>query len=244
MLPRLVLAAFLLGHAAIHAGYSVAAPGGHGRRSALALRPDALLIPSPFGVGSETLRVLGFALFALTLASFALAAIAAVGFLPAGVWGWSTVIGAAASLAMPIVFFHPWLVVGIAIDVLALWTVLAIGWTPTDTVVVTGPEDDPSGPLATRVGSSGTVVRSGTDRRSGIHRRGRWIRPADWRTPCDPAYAPRSTDHSPCCSASSSACSCWLRWPLPPTKRLARAGSSSRPGMSPCPQATRPIWSS
>ena len=69
----------------------------------------------------------------VTLASFALAAIAAVGFLPASVWAWSTVIGAAASLTMLIVFFHPWLVVGVAIDVLALWTVLVIGWAPTDT---------------------------------------------------------------------------------------------------------------
>jgi hypothetical protein len=88
---------------------------------------------SPLGVGSEALRVLGFALFALTLASFALAAIAAVGFLPPGVWAWSTVIGAAASLAMLLVFFHPWLAVGVAIDLLALWTVLVMGWTPTDT---------------------------------------------------------------------------------------------------------------
>ena len=133
MLSRLILAAFLLGHAAIHAGY-------------LSPRPTATVggppwpfdlshswMLSPLGVGSEPLRVLGFALFALTLASFALAAIAAVGFLPPAVWSWSTVIGAAASLAMLLVFFHPWLAVGVAIDLLALWTVLVMGWTPTDT---------------------------------------------------------------------------------------------------------------
>ena len=85
------------------------------------------------GVGADTLRILGFSLFALILASFALAAIAAVGFLPAGVWGWSTVVGAAGSLAMLVLFFHPYLAVGVAIDLLALWTVLILGWTPTDT---------------------------------------------------------------------------------------------------------------
>ena len=82
MLPRLVLAAFLLGHAAIHAGY-------------LSPRPVATIggppwpfdlthswVLSPLGVAPETLRVLGFGLFALTLAAFALAAVAAVGFLP------------------------------------------------------------------------------------------------------------------------------------------------------------------
>ncbi len=133
MLPRLVLAAFLLGHAAIHGGY-------------LSPRPAATIggppwpfdlahswILSPLGVAPEALRALGFGLFALTLAAFALGAIAALGFLPGGVWSWSTVTGAAASLAMLVVFFHPWLAVGVAIDVIASWAVLAVGWAPTDT---------------------------------------------------------------------------------------------------------------
>lgn len=133
MLPRLVLAAFLLGHAAVHAGYLSPRPaetiGGPSWPFDLAHS----WVLSPLGVGGDTLRILGFTLFALVLASFALAAIAAVGFLPAGVWGWSTVIGAAGSLAMLILFFHPYLAVGVAIDLLALYTVLVLGWTPTDT---------------------------------------------------------------------------------------------------------------
>lgn len=133
MLPRLILAAFLLGHAAIHAGYLSPRPAATigGPPWPFDLSHSWML--SPLGVGPEVLRVLGFALFALTLASFALAAIAAVGFMPPAVWAWSTVIGAAASLAMLVVFFHPWLAVGVAIDLLALWTVLVLGWTPTDT---------------------------------------------------------------------------------------------------------------
>jgi hypothetical protein len=133
MLPRLILAAFLLGHAAIHAGYLSPRPAATigGPPWPFDLSHSWML--SPLGVGSEALRVLGFALFAVTLASFAVAAIAAIGFLPPGVWAWSTVIGAAASLAMLLVFFHPWLAVGVAIDLLALWTVLVMGWTPTDT---------------------------------------------------------------------------------------------------------------
>lgn len=133
MLPRLVLAALLLGHAAIHAGYLSPrpAPTLGGPPWPFDLAHSWIL--SPLGVPPEILRVLGLALFAVTFAAFALAAIAALGFLPAGVWGWSTVIGAAGSLTMLIVFFHPWLAIGIAIDLLALWTVLVMGWTPTDT---------------------------------------------------------------------------------------------------------------
>jgi len=133
MLPRLVLAAFLLGHAAVHAGFLSPRPAATVGGPTWPFDVARSWILSPLGAPAETLRMLGFALFAVTLASFALAAIAAVGFLPASVWAWSTVIGAAASLTMLIVFFHPWLVVGVAIDVLALWTVLVIGWSPTDT---------------------------------------------------------------------------------------------------------------
>jgi hypothetical protein len=39
-------------------------------------------------------------------------------------------LGAIASLGVLILFFHPWLVVGLAIDVLVLWAVLVAGWAP------------------------------------------------------------------------------------------------------------------
>ena len=133
MLPRLVLAAFLLGHAAIHAGYLSPRPAPTIGGPPWPFDLSHSWILSPLGVGADVLRIVGVTLFALVLASFALAAIAALGFLPVAVWAWSTAIGAASSLLMLIVFFHPWLAVGVAIDLLALWTVLVAGWTPTDT---------------------------------------------------------------------------------------------------------------
>jgi hypothetical protein len=133
MLPRLILAAFLLGHAAVHGGYLSPRPAATigGPTWPFDLTHSWML--SPLGVAPEALRALGYGLFAVTLAAFALAAIAALGFLPAAVWSWSTAIGAASSLAMLLVFFHPWLAVGVTIDVIALWVVLALGWAPTDT---------------------------------------------------------------------------------------------------------------
>lgn len=130
MLTRLVLAGFLLGHAAIHAGFLSPRP------------PDTVTGPpwpfdlarswllTPLGTPPEALRAVGIALFAATLAGFALAALAAVGFLPVALWQLGTVVGAAASLAMLTLFFHPWLLVGIAIDVIALWAVIGGGWSP------------------------------------------------------------------------------------------------------------------
>ncbi|MGZ8515510.1 MAG: hypothetical protein ACXWXA_10765 [Candidatus Limnocylindrales bacterium] len=133
MLPRLLLAGFLLGHAAIHAGFLSPRP------------PDTVTGPpwpfdlgrswllTPIGAPPEALRAVGIALFAATLVGFSLAALAALGFLPVTLWQWGTVIGAAASLAMLVVFFHPWLLVGIAIDLVALWAVIGGGWSPTGT---------------------------------------------------------------------------------------------------------------
>lgn len=129
MLPRLLLAAFLLAHGAIHAGFVWARPaqtGGPpwpfdlGRSWALA----------PLGLSPDVARLLGLALVAVTIAGFAIAAVAALGFLPAGVWPAAAAVGAVASLALLGVFFHPWLVLGVAIDLALLWAVLIADWTP------------------------------------------------------------------------------------------------------------------
>ena len=40
------------------------------------------------------------------------------------------VTGAAASLLLLSLFFHPWLVIGVAIDVVLLYLVLVTGWDP------------------------------------------------------------------------------------------------------------------
>jgi hypothetical protein len=38
--------------------------------------------------------------------------------------------GAAASLAVLLVFFHPWLILGVAIDLVVIWSVIGAGWRP------------------------------------------------------------------------------------------------------------------
>ena len=130
MIPRLVFAGFLLGHAMIHGGFisrrPPATPGGP---------------PWPFdlghswlldrlGLGGGASRLLGTALVAATIAGFALAALATFGVMPAVLWPAAVVIGAVASLSVLVVFFHPWLLLGVAIDLVLLWAALVAGWTP------------------------------------------------------------------------------------------------------------------
>jgi hypothetical protein len=50
--------------------------------------------------------------------------------LPAGSWTTGVTIGALASLALLGLFFHPWLVLGIGIDLFLLWAVLVATWSP------------------------------------------------------------------------------------------------------------------
>jgi hypothetical protein len=136
MLARLLLAAFLLAHAGIHASFL--SP----RRRATAGGPQwpfelgRSWILTPLGLQPELTRVLGMALVAATLGGFALAAIATVELLPPALWPPAAAVGAVASVALLLLFFHPFLVLGFVIDAALLWAVLVAGWTPQAT---TGP---------------------------------------------------------------------------------------------------------
>jgi hypothetical protein len=127
--PKLVMAAFLLAHAAIHASF-------------IAPRPPAVDGPAwpfdlsrswilgPMGLGGAATRLLGLALIATTIGGFAFAALAAVGIAPTGAWAPALVLGAVASVVLIATFFHPWLVLGIVIDAVLIWAVLVAKWTP------------------------------------------------------------------------------------------------------------------
>lgn len=135
MLPRLLLAAFLLGHAAIHASFLAPRPPATAGGPAWPFELGRSWILTPLGLQPDLTRIFGMALVALTVGGFALAVIAALGFMPAGLWPPAAAVGAIASLALLLLFFHPWLVLGIAIDLGLLWAVLVADWTPQGTAV-------------------------------------------------------------------------------------------------------------
>ncbi len=130
MLVRLVIAGLLLAHGAIHAGFVSKRPP---------QKPGAP--PWPFDLGRSwlltrlgapagTVRLLGLALVAATIGGFALAALATLGLLPADAWGPTVVVGSSTSLALLLIGFHPWLIAGVAIDLLLLWVALVAAWNP------------------------------------------------------------------------------------------------------------------
>jgi hypothetical protein len=130
LLPRLLLAAFLVAHGLVHLLFFSPPPPANEGGPSWPFALDRSWILTPLGLGADTTRMLGIALIALTIAGFALAAVVAIGVLPSSLWVPAIVIGAVASLAVLGLFYRPWLTLGVAIDVVLLWFVLIANWSP------------------------------------------------------------------------------------------------------------------
>ena len=129
-MTKIFVAVFLLAHAGIHASFISPRPaqtaGGPGWPFDLA---HSWLL-TPLGLSPDITRFLGLALLAVTVGGFALAALAALGPVPAGIWMPAIVVGAVGSMSLLGVFFHPWLVLGILIDLVLVWAVSVARWQP------------------------------------------------------------------------------------------------------------------
>jgi hypothetical protein len=127
---RLVLAGLLLAHGLIHTGYISPRPAATAGGPPWPFDLGHSWLLGQLGMGGELTRMLGIALVAATMAGFALAALAAAGIGPAGLWAPSLTLGAVASLGALVLYFHPFLVLGIAIDLVILWAALVARWVP------------------------------------------------------------------------------------------------------------------
>jgi hypothetical protein len=132
MLARLLLAGLLLAHAGIHAGFLSAGPSATADGPAWPFQLDRSWALDRLGVDAGTRRVLALALVAVTLAGFALAALAVVQLVPADLWVPAATIGSLGSIGLLVLFFHRWLVLGLAIDVAILIAVRALDWAPSE----------------------------------------------------------------------------------------------------------------
>ncbi len=129
---RLVIAGFLMAHAVVHAGFMSRRPPPTPGAPAWPFELGYSWLLSRLGADPGMLRVLGAALLVLTLVGYGVASLAALGVLDGGLWLPGIATGTTASLALLLLFFHPWLVLGVAIDVAVAWIVLRSGWTPAE----------------------------------------------------------------------------------------------------------------
>ena len=127
---QLLLGLFLFLHGAIHLSFIAPTTTRHGWRPPLAVQPGPLVDPVAAGATPELTRVLGLALTAVTFAAFSLAAISTLGLIPAGLWEAAVALGAGSSIGLLLLFFQPWLMLGLVIDVACLVAVFVAGWSP------------------------------------------------------------------------------------------------------------------
>ncbi|MFL5679896.1 MAG: hypothetical protein ACJ77B_04785 [Chloroflexota bacterium] len=130
MLARLAFAAFLVAHGLIHVSFVAPRPPATAGGPEWPFDLGRSWVLSPLGADPSVCRLLGIALLACTVAAFALAALATIGVAPTAVWAPAVIAGAVASVALLGVFFHPWLALGVVIDVALLWAALVNRWAP------------------------------------------------------------------------------------------------------------------
>jgi hypothetical protein len=129
-----LLAAFLIGHGLVHLLFAVPQKAVQPARAGSpewAFAMDRSWVLGPMGATAGALHGLGMTLMVVTAVAFALAGLASVPLLlPATLWPALIVVAAGASLALMTTFLNPYLVIGIAIDVVLIWVALAAAWLP------------------------------------------------------------------------------------------------------------------
>jgi hypothetical protein len=128
---KLLLAVFLAAHGLIHASYFSPVPARTAGGPEWPFEMARSWLVTGLGLDVGTVRMLGGALIAVTVTAFVLAALSTAGIaIPATWWAPMVVLGAVTSAAQLALFFHPFLVIGFAIDAALLWAAFVAQWTP------------------------------------------------------------------------------------------------------------------
>jgi hypothetical protein len=129
-----LLAAFLLAHGLVHALFVIPPPASEGEVSGAPEWPFDLsrswLITSA-GLDVSVVRLIGVALVGAVTIGFGMSALATVAVIvPYGWWPALVAGSAVASAVVLVLFFNSQLVLGLAIDAVLLWVVVASVWAP------------------------------------------------------------------------------------------------------------------
>jgi hypothetical protein len=127
---KLLLTAFFMAHAAIHFGFISPAPAPAAGAPPWPFDLTRSWLLTPLGLDESVTKTLGIGLLLALSFGYAAVTLVMMGILPERLFAVSVVVAATASLVMLALFFHPWLVLGVAIDVVLLYLVLGTSWAP------------------------------------------------------------------------------------------------------------------
>jgi hypothetical protein len=130
MLLKVFLAVFLFLHGAMHISYLSPRPPATPGSPSWPFVLERSWVLTPVGLSPDLTRSLGLVLVIVIVAAFSVAAAGVLGIVPGDLWPASIAAGSIASLALLVLFFHPWLVLGVAIDVALMAVALFAHWSP------------------------------------------------------------------------------------------------------------------
>jgi hypothetical protein len=126
-MARILLGVFLGLHGLIHLGYAAPAPADPN----YPFRLNQSWLITNLGINAQAVRSLGMLLSVITVICFVLSGLATLGIVvPQNWWQPLTLLASVTSLALLILFWHSWLVLGVLIDVALLVVLLWAGWQP------------------------------------------------------------------------------------------------------------------
>ena len=132
---RYVLGLFLVGHGLIHFSYLTPVPPQAATGPEWPFTMSKSWLVANLVMSVDLLRPIGAVLVAVVVICMVGAGLAAAGLLVSQDWWRPLVVtGALASVATLGIFFHPWIVIGLAIDAILLFLVLVNGWNPMESV--------------------------------------------------------------------------------------------------------------
>lgn len=130
-LGKWVLGGLLVGHGWVHVMFIMPRPATAAGGPEWPFDMAKSWLVTNAGLDTSLVRLVGVALIAVVAIGFLLAALSTGGILvPSGWWPALVVGSAAVSAAMLALFFSPQLILGLGIDAVLLWVVLAGVWAP------------------------------------------------------------------------------------------------------------------
>jgi hypothetical protein len=118
---RIVAGLFLIAHGLIHLSYVTPKP--KDAAASYPFVPEERWFAHALGLSPSAARAIAGTLAIVCVLLYAVAGIALLA--DAGIWEGAAVAGSAISLVLMLLFFHPWLLLGIAIDVAIIGSVLS-----------------------------------------------------------------------------------------------------------------------
>jgi hypothetical protein len=134
---KIIIGLFLIAHGLVHAGLAAAPIPGDpdSNPGAFFTSPQRSWLLSKLGINPSMVQWIGIGLVALATLGFILAGLGVFG-VPGldEIWRTTAVISAALSLLLLVLFWHPWLIVGVLIDIGIIISLLWGKWPSADLI--------------------------------------------------------------------------------------------------------------